>query len=441
MGNESYLCVEGKCLKEAFPRCFALAEKKNGVVKDFGVWSGQKWAWGIPTRRPPFDWEKNQWQLFTTFLDCIQIRRQFPDTIAWSAKPNGIFSIGSFRRSLEQPDEDVISAPLFFWKGICPPKMEMFLWQLWRGKVLVRDVLYQSGMANLLSLDCPLCCLEKESIDHLFLHCTWSKRLWLDSMAWWGVVGCFNKTVKGWLDGWTGLCPAIKNERAWNSLFCSIAWTIWENRNHLVFEGKVPVVEQAVDLVKFLIVWWFKYLGKGIHDNVQSLLLNVKELCVETRKQKQKKIIDWIPPMTDTLKFNVDGSVRGKPGPAGIGGVLRNSNGKVLCLFSYYMGRADSNAAEIWAIKRAVELCLSNPMLRGRDIEVVSDSKVAVSWVTKEDFGNLAYVDAIYDIQSGINYHGCLEAVYNSRAFNSFADSPAKMGSNMLGDFVEWGDF
>ena len=32
----------------------------------------------------------------------------------------------------------------------------------------------------------------------------------------------------------------------------------------------------------------------------------------------------------DNLKFNVDGSARGNPGPAGIRGVLRDSKGKVL---------------------------------------------------------------------------------------------------------------
>ena len=87
----------------------------------------------------------------------------------------------------------------------------------------------------------------------------------------------------------------------------------------------------------------------------------------------------------DNLKFNVDGSVKGKPGLADIGGVLRDSNGKILCLFSYYMGILDSNAAEIWAVKRAVDLCLSNSNLRGRNISIVSDSKVSVWWVNNGD--------------------------------------------------------
>lgn len=40
-------------------------------------------------------------------------------------------------------------------------------------------------------------------------------------------------------------------------------------------------------------------------------------------------MVFWSPHLADVLKFNVDRAVRGKLGPAGIGGVLQNSNGVV----------------------------------------------------------------------------------------------------------------
>ncbi|KAK2635350.1 hypothetical protein Ddye_030142 [Dipteronia dyeriana] len=161
-------------------------------------------------------------------------------------------------------------------------------------------------------------------------------------------------------------------------------------------------VSQVADLVKYRIVWWFKHLGKGSNETMDSLLINLKDLCVDNKNVKMPKLVDWIPPTVDNLKFNVDGSSKGKPGPSGIGGVLRDSYGKVLCLFSAFSGILDSNVADLWAIKRAVELCFSNLLLRGRDILVVRVSKVAVAWVNK--------------------------------------DSLAKMGSSKMGDFVKWSD-
>ena len=65
---------------------------------------------------------------------------------------------------------------------------------------------------------------------------------------------------------------------------------------------------------------------------------------------KVKKSILWSPPPIGSFKFNVDGPTRGKPGPAGIGGVFRNCNGDVLFMFSEYVGVRNSNEAEVLAI-------------------------------------------------------------------------------------------
>ncbi|KAK3199353.1 hypothetical protein Dsin_022768 [Dipteronia sinensis] len=99
----------------------------------------------------------------------------------------------------------------------------------------------------------------------------------------------------------------------------------------------------------------------------------------QKKKRKNHYKEEWFPPSVNGLKFNVDGSSRGKPGQAGIGGVLHNANGRILCLFSAHVGMEESNTSEILAIHRALKLCVSKPELKGRDMVIVSDSKVAVS--------------------------------------------------------------
>ncbi|KAK3211673.1 hypothetical protein Dsin_016379 [Dipteronia sinensis] len=89
---------------------------------------------------------------------------------------------------------------------------------------------------------------------------------------------------------------------------------------------------------------------------VTALLLNMTDLYVEPKKFRSKEINEWIPSTLNCLKFNVDGSSRGNLGSAGIEGVRRDSNGMVLCLFSLGVGIMDSNATEILAIRRALEL-------------------------------------------------------------------------------------
>ena len=59
--------------------------------------------------------------------------------------------------------------------------------------------------------------------------------------------------------------------------------------------------------------------------------------CMECGPVKEKRSVLWSPPHYGVLKFNVDGASRIKLGPARIG-VLRNSRGEILLMFSKYVG-------------------------------------------------------------------------------------------------------
>ncbi|KAK1549737.1 hypothetical protein Q3G72_006906 [Acer saccharum] len=143
--------------------------------------------------------------------------------------------------------------------------------------------------------------------------------------------------------------------------------------------------------------------------------------------------------MNSDLKFNVDGSALGKPGPARIGGVLRDSKGKVLCMFSFYVGVQDSNTAELMAIHKAVDLYCSSITCMGRNLEISRDSMVAVSWINRKGIGCVKYVNLIYDIRSKLQKVGGAVRFF-SRSSNHFADRLVKSGSSKSGDCVEWGD-
>lgn len=77
-----------------------------------------------------------------------------------------------------------------------------------------------------------------------------------------------------------------------------------------------------------------------------------------------------------------------------------------MCVFSLYAGVRDSNEAKLMAIEKATSLCSSNPLMYGREIDFVSDSKVAVSWINDVGFGNLKYVDMVYDILNCLEFLG-----------------------------------
>ena len=221
-------------------------------------------------------------------------------------------------------------------------------------------------------------------------------------------------------------------------MFFAIVWTIWEFRNRKIFEDSVPILSLAVDLIRFCVAWWFKHYGSGSSDSITILSQNLEEFCRDPVKSKKNVVVHWVPPVLGVLKFNVDGSVRYQSGMAGIGGVLRDSNGMVLCFFSLSVGVQDVIAAELMAIKKACSLCVLNSALMGKFIEIVSDSLVVVTWINSDNVGSLDYVNLVYDIRDLMGRHGNLSLVFCSRASNTFADDLAK-GSNLMGNVVHWG--
>lgn len=62
---------------------------------------------------------------------------------------------------------------------------------------------------------------------------------------------------------------------------------------------------------------------------------------MKSHPRLRKRQAEWSPPSCGFLKFNVDGASRGKPGPVGIGGVLRDHVGSTSIIFTEYVGSMD----------------------------------------------------------------------------------------------------
>lgn len=84
------------------------------------------------------------------------------------------------------------------------------------------------------------------------------------------------------------------------------------------------------------------------------------------------------------FKWNVDGFALGKLGELGIGGVLRDEIGSVLCIFLVYIGVGDLNEVELFVIIFAFEIIVSR-IFMGNNLIVESDFKNIVIWVLDKD--------------------------------------------------------
>ncbi|KAK3219107.1 hypothetical protein Dsin_013077 [Dipteronia sinensis] len=209
----------------------------------------------------------------------------------------------------------------------------------------------------------------------------WEEEVWLNfsievekckstCLNWWDISACMPYKLNDWMEEWLNLCCEVKSSRAWMIVFHAICRSIWEFRNNVVFNQ-------------------------------------------------------------DALKFKVDGSSRGNPALAGIGGILLNHVYATLCMFSSFLEAGISSSfAEISAILEACELCEKVSHTAVKCIIIESDSKSAVSWVNGDaGFGNVRSMNMILDIREILSRNESKILVqFVPRSGNVSANLLAKLG-------------
>jgi len=79
--------------------------------------------------------------------------------------------------------------------------------------------------------------------------------------------------------------------------------------------------------------------------------------------------------------IHIDGGARGNPGPAGVGVVIHDENGKALHEAGYFLGKCTNNVAEYHGLIRGITTASSmNPT----SVTIHSDSELVVKQITGE---------------------------------------------------------
>ena len=128
------------------------------------------------------------------------------------------------------------------------------------------------------------------------------------------------------------------------------------------------------------------------------------------------------------MNINTDGSSRGNPGHAGIGGIGRDNEGGTVFLFSTYKGQYSNNLMEALAIKIVVERGCS---LGWKRIICESDSQIVVDMLNSQILENVSWQLAILARQT-LSLCNSLDSVsfcHIPREWNRVADCLAKWAS------------
>ena len=237
--------------------------------------------------------------------------------------------------------------------------------------------------------------LNGEDVSHLFFLCPLSKEIW---HKWWEAWchGCIH--ADSLIEFWDSLGrPQVKTsflQVAWAIGPTFILWNLWLERNRRIFCNSSLGVTKIWQLILSRLRETIyakcdmnETVDPGDFNIVKNLGLVDKGLGSISRKRSQPlrrkvcRVGRWRPPPGDILKINTDGSSRGNPGQAGVGGVGRDTNGNVIFMFSIHKGVHSNNVMEALAIKVAMMQACS---LGWRKIVCESDSQIVVDMINNQ---------------------------------------------------------
>ena len=257
----------------------------------------------------------------------------------------------------------------------------MLIWQILKKRVAVKMELQKRGLISLESSFCAFCRKEMETVEHLFFSCSCSWVVWMACCRLWNISWAAPKDPTQFFLSWIFSIRDIENAKVWKMAFYAIVWSIWLHRNEVVFNQKQFDAIQLFEIVKLRLMWWAKAAWPNVIGDPLDFFRCPNFAMVTKSKIMEPRCKSWECPTMGFMKFNVDGASRGKPGHAGIGGLLRDDKGKVWMEFSKSIGISESNEAEICAIREAILMFCASRWVATHGLIIESDSKNAVKWI------------------------------------------------------------
>ena len=242
-------------LSQAFPALFNLAAQKDARVAEVWDSSEEVGVWSPVFLRPFNDWELDEVERFFLFLHNKKVRSVQEDRLLLKDSISDGFSVRHmYRKLMFSPPFDFPSKSI--WNPIVPPKLGFFAWEASWGKVLTLDQLKRRGIP--LANRCFLCEEYEETIDHLLIHCARAKMLWDLLLAITEANWVFPRTVRQLLLAWQSAGVGKKRKRVWMAAPLCLFWTLWLERNRVVFENEAPSAHRMKSSFLFTLWGWAK---------------------------------------------------------------------------------------------------------------------------------------------------------------------------------------
>ncbi|XP_072081167.1 uncharacterized protein [Arachis hypogaea] len=164
------------------------------------------------------------------WLHCGSLKDRFSRLFSVSSQCDSVIQEGVL-------PEDITSYNFTksIWKGLVPPRVELFAWFVLTGRVNTKERLTRLGILNQDDKSCVLCNKDVEQVHHLFLGCDFTWQVWNAWISVFGRLWSLPGSMKDHFLSWTEELRRKEDRKQRLRCFCAIIWNIWMKGNKRIF--------------------------------------------------------------------------------------------------------------------------------------------------------------------------------------------------------------
>ncbi|KAE8718620.1 hypothetical protein F3Y22_tig00110009pilonHSYRG00262 [Hibiscus syriacus] len=146
-----------------FPSLFSISSNKFGKLFEFGEFQSMGWIWDVQVRRNLNDWELEQWSNLMVIIPNYSLSKDSSDVLIWKGNGDGVYSVSSCVKLYSSGLEEVYFWENIIWKGLLPPRVESFMWQVVLQRQDVKNELLKNRVQGIKDVLYPLCSFKESS--------------------------------------------------------------------------------------------------------------------------------------------------------------------------------------------------------------------------------------------------------------------------------------
>ena len=122
---------------------------------------------------------------------------------------------------------------------------------------------------------CCLCAKDEETLDHLFLHCPFTRKAWYTLFGIFDLELCLPSKIDRWMiEGLNFRGYSPKGNILWKCATRSLLWSIWKERNSRIFDDRFNSFDSFWTVVQHTASWWSTNYTKHFCNYSLSMIFN-----------------------------------------------------------------------------------------------------------------------------------------------------------------------